>query len=276
MRLAAGDWAAELRPAAGGAIASLSRRGVDILRPTPEDATDPLAFASFPLVPYANRIGGGAFEVEGVRHLLPCNYPRQLHPLHGVGWLSKWSVEAADDAHVTLLHRHDGDAAWPWRYAATQRFALDPTGLTVALELENCDARAMPASLGFHPYLVRSGVRAIAFDAAGLWQVDTALLPVAHVAADTLGDWSAGAALDRADLIDHCYTGWAGTVRIDRADGAITLTGSGTPMLHLYLPPDAPFFCAEPVSAMPNAVNHGAADRLQPGECRTIAMTIRG
>ena len=276
MRLAADDWAAELRPEVGGAIALLTRRGIDILRPTANGATDPLAFASFPLVPYANRIGGGVFEVGGVQHRLPGNYPGQTHPLHGVGWLSAWSVETKDDANATLLHQHGGDTAWPWRYTATQHFAIDPTGLAVTLTLENRDARAMPASLGFHPYFVRSGVRMIAFDAAGLWHVDATLLPVAHVAADTLGDWSTGASLDRADLIDHCYSGWAGSVRIDRSDGAITLTGSATPMLHLYLPPGAPFFCAEPVSALPDAVNHGAADMLQPGECRTIAMTIRG
>lgn len=276
MRIAAGNWAATLDPEIGGAIASLTRRGVDVLRPTPAGATGPLAFASFPLVPYANRIADGAFAFDGQDYRLPRNHVSQTHPLHGVSWLTGWSVETMDATSATLVHQHHGDAAWPWRYRATQRLALDDGGLRVALAITSDDDRAMPVSLGFHPYFTRDGVHTLAFTAKGVWRIDDGLLPTEHVEPAAFGNWSVGATVIRSDLIDNCYTGWAGSATIARDDGVITLSATGTPMLHLYLPPGEDYFCAEPVSAMPDAVNRGAADILIPGERREITMTIRG
>ena len=276
MKLAAGDWAVDLRAECGGAVASLTRCGIDILRASPADASDPLAFANFPLVPYANRIADGAFAFRGAAYRLDRNYPGQDHPLHGVGWLRPWSIEAADERSATLRHRHDGDAAWPWRYVATQRIAVDERGLRIVLDVVNEDARPMPASLGFHPYFAGDGVRALTFQAGGVWLADDTMLPTVHAAADALGDWAAGAPVASPTLIDNCYTGWTGDVRIVRDDGVVTLSGTGTPMLHLYLPPGQPYFCVEPVTAMPDAMNRATIDVIAPGDRREIAMTIRG
>ena len=60
--LAAGDWRATLKPERGGAMLTLDWRGRPVFRPTPEDATDILETACFPLVPYANRIADGRFH----------------------------------------------------------------------------------------------------------------------------------------------------------------------------------------------------------------------
>ena len=92
--------------------------------------------------------------------------------------------------------------------------------------------------------------------------------------ADALGDWSAGGALVRADLVDHCYTGWRGRAVIARADGDVVLTAEGARALHVYVPPRKDFFCAEPVTAMPDAVNRGEAATLAPGERMAIGMRI--
>ncbi|MDP1026736.1 aldose 1-epimerase [Sphingomonas sp. KR1UV-12] len=274
MKLSAGEWTMELRPEAGGAITALRRRGIDILRSTAEEASDPFAFAHFALVPYANRIADGRFAFDGRAVRLAPNHPRQAHPLHGVGWLVPWQVAASGPASVTLLHTHDGNAAWPWRYEAVQRISLDAAGLTATLTVSNRDDRAMPVSLGFHPYFARSGVRSLAFGAEGVWLADAAMLPTVMAPADALGDWSQGAALERSDLVDHCYTGWNGTVRIGREDGDVVVRGSGTRLLHLYVPPGEDHFCVEPVTAMPDAINRGVGEVLAPAEARTIAMTI--
>lgn len=274
MILVAGDWRAEVRPEHGGALATLTWRGRDVLRATPADATAMFDFASFALVPYANRIAHGAFDFEGLAVRLAPNAAGQAHPLHGVGWLRGWEVVDADEAGVTLVHRHEGDAAWPWRYVATQRIALSPDGLAVSLEIENDDARAMPVSLGFHPYFTREGVESVAFIADGVWRADADMLPTDLVPASALGDWSAGAALERADLVDHCYTGWRGRVEIVRDDATIVLSAEGADHLHLFVPPSEDFFCAEPVTAMPDAVNREAAAVLATGQTRRLAMAI--
>ncbi len=280
LQLAAGEWTAELRPEAGGAVTALRRRGMDVLRPTPPPAgpgaPDPFSLSSFALVPYANRIAQGAFGCAGERVRLAPNHPRQAHPLHGVGWVTAWQVERADGRGATLVHRHDGGVAWPWRYVATQMLALDAAGLTMTLAVENSDARAMPVSLGFHPYFTRAGAQSLAFSAGGVWLVDDAMLPTVEAPADTLGDWSRGAGLERGDLVDHCYTGWGGMVRIARADGDVIVRGQGAGLLHVYVPPGEDHFCVEPVTAMPDAVNRGAAELLAPGAVRTMAMRIEG
>jgi aldose 1-epimerase len=79
----------------------------------------------------------------------------------------------------------------------------------------------------------------------------------------------------RPDLVDHCYTGWPGTARITRVEGDIVLEADGAAALHVYVPPGQDFFCAEPVTAMPDAVNRGEAETLAPGDRTRIAMKIR-
>ena len=104
----------------------------------------------------------------------------------------------------------------------------------------------------------------------------SATYPARHAAADALGDWSAAGPLARPDLIDHCYTGWTGPATIARSDGDVLLEADGATGLHVYVPPGEAFFCAEPVTAMPNAVNHGEAIALAAGERASITMRIRG
>ena len=80
--------------------------------------------------------------------------------------------------------------------------------------------------------------------------------------------------MSRADLVDHCYTGWGGRAVIARHDGDVVLTADGAPALHVYVPPGEDFFCAEPVTAMPDAVNRGEAAVLAPGARMAIGMRI--
>ena len=155
-----------------------------------------------------------------------------------------------------------------------QTVRLTAEGLAVTLTVTSRDAGAMPVSLGFHPYFTRTGVRSIGFATQGVWLADAAMLPAELAPADALGDWSAGAGLERADLVDHCYTGWDGTVRIARDDGDVVVRGTGTGLLHVYVPPGEDFFCVEPVTAMPDAFNRAVPAVLQPGESHAITMTL--
>lgn len=275
LTLAAGAWAATLDPDAGGAIASLDRAGLPVLRPTAPGATDPLAFASFPLVPYANRIAHGRFEFDGTPHHLPPNRAGQQHPLHGVGWIASWQIEQAGADRATMVHHHRPDAAWPWDYQARQRLRLDPSGLEVVLAVQNVGDAAMPVSLGFHPYFERAPVTRLRFAAGSVWLTDATLLPTTEAPGDALADWASGAVPDTSHLIDNAYAGWGGDAWLSRDDGDVVLTATGTSLLHLYMPPGEPFFCAEPVTAMPDALNRGAALRLAPGATVEIAMAIR-
>lgn len=273
MILAAGDWRLNLDPHRGGMVRALTRRGVDILRPMPEGADAPFDSACFPLAPYANRIAGGRFTWDGKAHALAPNAPGQKHPLHGTAWLGDWSVETQEADSATLIHHHAAGADWGWAFTLRQHFRLGADGLEARLELTNTDSTAMPAGLGFHPWFTREGVTGVAFSAKAVWLADADMLPTVRATADKLGDWSRGAGLERPDLVDHCYAGWNGQLRIQREDGDVLVEGDDTPFLHFYVPPGQDFFCAEPQSTMPDAVNRDAPAPLAPGE--TLAVTMR-
>ncbi|WCT73104.1 aldose 1-epimerase [Sphingomonas naphthae] len=268
-RLAAGDWEATLLPALGGAVGSLRYGGRDILRPTPPGATDPLQTACFPLVPYANRIAHGRFTFDGQTITLPPNFGDHPHPLHGVGWGRKWQVERHDAASVTLRLDHAAEADWPWSFAAEQRIVL-AGGLHIALTLRSCDDRRMPAGLGFHPYFLRDSETQLQMDVKGTWLTDAAMLPTKFVPGHHFGIWARGDRVDRRKLVDNCHAGWNGRAGIQDGKRAITVNATGAEYLHLYIPPAEDFFCIEPVTHAPDAINRQADSvrTLAPG-CRT-------
>ncbi|MCJ2182821.1 aldose 1-epimerase [Novosphingobium sp. 1949] len=278
--ITAGEWTLRVDPRHGGMVRALTRRGADVLRPMPEASTEPLESACFPLAPYVNRIAHGLFTWEGESHALAPNHPAIAHPLHGTAWLETWDLAEHREDALTLTHAHRADARWGWSFTARQTFTLTANGLHARLALTNTDTRTMPAGIGFHPWFARRGVEAIAFAAQGVWLGDEAMLPTRPAPADQLGDWSAPASLDRPALIDNCYFGWDGTLRIERKDGAILLESAGTRFLHLFVPPGGDFFCAEPQTTMPDALNRPTRDQpgtraLAPGESLTLDMTIR-
>lgn len=275
MKIAAGLWELTLAPELGGAITALRRDGQDVLRPAREGAGEPLQLSSFAMVPYANRIANGRFEADGVRYWIAPNHDGQDHPLHGVSWLRAWDVAASDETSATLVHHHSAEKAWPWSYRAEQHFALDEVGLSIALTLTNTDDRAMPASMGFHPYFPADADMTLRFEAEWVWMRDEQFLPSTLAYANVFGDWKSGLPVRQNALIDNSYVGWKGSARIVRADGDVLLTGEGTPVLHLYTPPGEPYFCAEPATSMPDVFNRSTPVTLRPGQQHRISMAIR-
>ncbi|MGH1559503.1 hypothetical protein ACRAWD_21235 [Caulobacter segnis] len=97
-----------------------------MLRPMGGGATDALLTASFPLVPFCNRIPNGRFVFEGREVVLPPNLAGHPHALHGQGWRAGWTVDKAEGNEAVLSYAHAPDA-WPWAYRAEQRFVLSET-----------------------------------------------------------------------------------------------------------------------------------------------------
>lgn len=274
MIIQAGNWQLALDPLNGGMIRSLTRGGEDILRPMPATSADPIESACFPLAPYVNRIAHGTFEWEGARYQLAPNHPDHGHPLHGTAWLTQWSIAKHRDDRAVLIQDHVANDDWPWSFTLSQSFTVSESGLEVQLALRNTDESAMPAGLGFHPWFTRQHVTGIAFTAQSMWLADTDMLPTTLAPVNRLGDWEQDGRLDRPDLVDHCYEGWSGSLRIGRTDGDILLLGDNTDWLHLFVPPEQDFFCAEPQDTMPNAVNKQPPHPLAPNATRTITMRI--
>lgn len=231
--------------------------------------------ASFPLVPYANRIAEGRFDFDGANYRLPLNFGDHPHSLHGFGWQAKWTAKATGATTAQLVHDHGGDAGWPWPYRAEQQVALTALQLSISLSLFNAGDRPMPAGLGFHPYFMADAATTLRFGARSLWLSTPDMLPDREAPAGALGDWSRPAIVRGDRLIDNVYGGWDGAATIERGDGLrLTLTATGADWLHVYRPPGSADFCLEPVSHMPDAIHRGTMPILPPGDTASLSMTI--
>jgi aldose 1-epimerase len=276
------DFRLEVVPQLGAAIAAFTYRRSDVLRPMRPGSDDPLETSSFVLAPFANRIADGAFRFEEREIRLPRNMAGQKHPLHGHAWRKPWTVLAQSPRQVELEYQHEPDE-WPWSYRVVQRLMLTESGLHSELILRNEDARAMPAGLGWHPYFHGRPAARLRTHVQGRWEIDEDMLPTTHTADGDSARWSEGCQLNGKTLIDHCHTGWSGRAWIELPESGLRVTVSASSSLrwlHLYVPPAESFFCVEPVSHMPNAVNRSeplaltGLTVLAPGSSLSAWMNI--
>ena len=254
-----GPWHLELAPSVGGSIAALAYDGQDMLRrASPEAMTGAEAreMASFPLVPFSNRIEHGRFTFEGREIVLAPNMDDHPHPLHGAGWRAAWDVADETPTSAALTYMHE-EGAWPWRYQARQDFDLAGDILTVRLGLTNLSDRPMPAGLGHHPYFPRTPGVTLTTGVTHLWEATSEQIPIRQVALPAALDFRQGLAIEDLDL-DHCFAGWSRDALIAWPGLRYRLRMSGDATLkHLvvYTPRGRDFFCVEGVENMNNAFN---------------------
>jgi aldose 1-epimerase len=285
LHLAAGEWELEAHPARGGAVTALRHRGTDVLV-SPRPATvDAMGAASFVLVPYANRIAHGIVEHDNRKWTLPRNNGDDVHPLHGTGWKRPWSVVRRRPDVVELAFEQDADAHWPWAFAVQQRISLLADAVRFEVDVTNTAGEPAPIGLGFHPAFAACAATTLSTQVADVWRIDADILPLSRApAAEVLPELPGAVPVLRSALVDHCFTDWSRQLRIDHAgsngDMSITMSASpGMDFLHLYMPPGLRFFCAEPVSHMPGAIQRPGAQGtglrfLAPGESLQAWMKI--
>jgi aldose 1-epimerase len=266
LELRAGSMRLALRADLGGCLAGLWHGELPVLLSTESaDLRAVRPCASYPLVPYSNRIGFCHFRWHGHDFSTLPNFDDSPHSLHGVGWQRPWRVVAQDAASAQLALRHDGDAHWPFAFDAEQHVELAPQSLMLRLRITNTDSRAAPAGLGWHPYIPRRPRSRLHAELTDRWERDPATqLPTRRVA-------QPGIDADVAHLdFDHCFEGWRGAARLRDEKLSLRLSSS-LPYLVVYTPPHKPHYCVEPVSHVSNALQmadpraHGIRE-LAPGE----------
>jgi aldose 1-epimerase len=156
-------WEVDVLPGTGAALAAGRIRtadGVwrDLLRPTPRARrSDPERTASFPMLPWSNRIDAGVLPFGGRTWQLQRNGADGT-AIHGAMRQAPWSIAFADDESVVM----EVDAAdmvgvnFPWRFTARVAYALVGDSLEVTTSVRNTDDEPFPAGLGHHPYFRRS------------------------------------------------------------------------------------------------------------------------
>lgn len=273
-----------LLPSRGGGIASfeccaVSNENISIFREFDPAGDSPTALASFPLVPFVNRVRGGAFSFRGSRVTLARNMPPDPNPLHGQGWLNAWEVEQIGADHAELKYCHRADE-WPWAYEARQTFTLDDDGLSLALSCTNRSDEPMPCGLGQHPYFQCTPQTRIDTGVETVWTIDEHVLPVEQVPA--AGRYDLQDRLVCGQDLDHGFGGWSGRAVISdpQRPFRIAMSSPDAHFFQLYSPASGGLFVAEPVSHANAALNAPEEEWaelgmrvLEPDE--TMALTMR-
>jgi aldose 1-epimerase len=283
--LRAGDLVAEVAVEIGGALAAFYQARADAprrdwLRPAAAEALEarsPLGMASFPLVPWCNRIRAGRFAWNGRTVELAPNYGGSPHTIHGLGWQRAWSVVARDAASVVLSCSERGDGAWPFAFEATQRYAVDPAGLSIEIEVRNTGTGSMPTGIGHHPYFPHrrdgSGTRVQA-QVDAIWLSDDEAMPTRlsrdHPAVNAL---RGGMAIGEHRL-DNNFIGFGHRATIGWPDGSALTVAAESPLDYfvLYTPATEDFFVLEAVSNCTDWINLVASGRASRAEVGGAAL----
>lgn len=257
VELQAGALRLAVRPDLGGAMSGLWHHGTEVMRSS-EPAALPGArsAASYPLVPYSNRVGHRRFNWDGTPYTTAQNFDDNPHSVHGVTWQRAWDVVSSGPTALVIRYRHAPDAHWPFAFEVAQHFTLTPDAFTVRLVFTNTDARSQPVGLGWHPYFPKRARSRLRIDVTERWESDAVGLPTHRVAQPGIDD-----AVARLRF-DNCFDGWTGAAHIDDEAFSLQLTSSAQHLV-VYTPTDKPYYCVEPVTHVSNAVQ--MADPLAHG-----------
>jgi aldose 1-epimerase len=263
-------------PDRGACIAGLThhREGqaaLPLLRPLPPDSGDPFQSGGHVMLPYANRLHAQRLwdspDVHSIRaRRIACNRSGIADPVHGVGWMKRWTVLHRGPDTLTLGYVHAADAHWPYAHRACLRATVQDDAVLFRLALTNQEDVPMPFGMGFHPYLTIDPDSRLRVDAARSWEQDgqgrpTRLIPWPAQA----GDGIAASALQ----INHCLAGWCGPVRLLHPGRGLVLeihAEEDLQHLQLYRPAGVPWLCVEPMSQATGVWSLRQVRRQEAGE----------
>ena len=235
----------EVDASAGGRVSRLRVRDLDLLVGR-DDA--PLAWGSYPMVPFAGRIAFGRFTFRGAEVSLPVNLPP--HAAHGFGFTSEWRW--IDDNAISV----DFDAPWPFRGSAIQRFVVDDRSLTCSIEVRAVDAQ--PVMAGWHPWFRRElddgATLELHVDPGQMYELDD-MIPTGRLVEPPDRPW------------DNCFVDLAAPPLLRWSNGLrIEVTSSCSHWVVYDEPEHA--ICVEPQTGAPDEANREplvliGGDRLQ-------------
>ncbi len=185
---------------------------------------------------FANRIGGGAFELDGRRWELVKN--EGGNTLHSGGAFGKrrWRSAVEGDSVVFTLLSPDGDMGFPGELTARVRYTVAGGALRIDFEGEAAaDTVYAPTT---HMYFNLDGsddVRGhmLELNAAGVLETDAALIPTGRVL-PAAGDFDFSAPRRIARDYEHCFLLTGETACRVSADGVRMTLRTDFPAVQFY------------------------------------------
>jgi len=291
-------WRVGILPETGASIAFGQVRHdggwADFLRPSPQaEGTDVNATASYPLVPWSNRIRDGVLVWAGRSYRLRVNFEDGT-AIHGTARDYAWDVVSSDAAHVSCTFDSSDvyGVNWPWSFTSRLDYRLDGADLIVETSVTNTSSEAFPAGFAHHPYFQRTLAGTdddvqVRIPCEQQFPLEACMV---SGPAEPIEDW-----LDFRELrdvgerfIDNCLTGRIGAEPIE-----FVYAKSGRRFeLHadelyrhvvFYLPQAGkPFLAMEPVTnandaftMRANGIPGDGLFVLEPGETRAASFTLR-
>lgn len=298
--LASATWRVGILPCSAGAIAyaKVLVDGVwrDLLRPTGLTKRDsPTSCASFPLIPWSNRVADAKLTFGGQTWQLPRTSPDGT-AMHGS--VLPFSFEVLDQTESSvrlgLDSRQVVGMGFPWEFTTELVYTVTDAGLTVTTTVTNVDAEAFPAGFGHHPYFVRSltpgcGEPQLEIPVTCGYALESAMAVAEAGPLPARADYSSLRPLG-GKFVDDCLTGRVpGPVRIvypgARADGSdieVHITADDV-YSHwvVYVPVHRAYFAVEPATNANGGfalAERGVAGSgvfvLEPGESKTGTFTV--
>ena len=252
----------------GGAVMSARYRDLPFLVGA---GGPPGGAASFPLVPFGNRVEGNAFHFDGRDYRFHPNSADPLY-LHGDGWLERWNVDSASRRHVRLSLSRDADPISPYKYLAHHDIRIEDDAFVLDLSVRNDGDGPMPFGLGQHPFFVRTPETRLTIRCEQFWSERAGHLPGPPTQLPGDLDFSNGALLP-VRWVNNAFDGWNGYATIDWPELGLRAKIEAEPIYGrymIYMPVERmDFFCLEPMSHLPNGHHMpdlGGLTILAPGE----------
>ncbi len=242
---------AEVDPERGARLVSLRFGEHEVLGHADDVAAvgESIGVGSYPMVPWAGRIGGGVLVHAGTTHHLPLE--AEGNALHGLGRDLTW-IHDGSGGFTTRV----GDP-WPEPGEARLSYAVRSDGLDVALEWRPDVDTGCGCTLGLHPWFRReiAGVPVVP-DVRPATMVERGAdgLPTGRVVDPASPPWD-----DCFGLVAPPRLSWPGVLDLELTSTA--------PWWVLYTEP-AGAVCVEPQTRPPDAWAHpalaaGSVDRLE-------------
>ena len=283
-----GDATAIIASLAAG-LRHYDKGGAALVESYPLDAVAPGA-AGITLAPFANRVDGGLWTLDGSAQQLDITEVSRNNAIHGLLRNTGYAARESSETHVLLeavIHPQHG---YPFLARHQVRYELDETGaLRVAQTLVNDSARPAPFVLGAHPYFTLGETAAeqlhIQVKAATYLTADERMIPTGAVEVSGRHDLRHGRPVAES-LMDTTFTNLQtddGVARhtLSAPDGrSVSLWHDGSVShVHVFITRDFPgrplAVAMEPMTGPANAFNSGDGLRwLAAGQSYTMNWGI--
>jgi len=268
LTLTDGDYALTVTPEKGGMATSFTKNGEEYLwlRDQNFESTDRPRCGIPILFPNCGKPDGGVHLFDGA------GYPIEVH---GFADLLPWQVKSATDEEIVLTLAPNGltKFVYPFDFLLTMRYTLCGARAGLELTVQNTGAKALPFSVGFHPYFGISELDNVSFaiEAATCSQNAKGEQPAAP---ETITLTRTPGSADSIRLLTGVQSpmvmkdsGSGHTVTVDFGEHF----GNGV----LWQQDAERFVCMEPWNGWANSVNEaGRHEELAPGESMTFRWGV--